>query len=492
MLSTTVATSSAVAAVSAVNTLSTLRLESLEKLPVGSLNSFAQRVRTALLQVFLPRLCPQCQPKFADAFNASSEATVTANLIKILCNDCKINYVNDRRAVKEAKKKHDTEQKPIKMVDSGTKKRSPSPCTMLSTQIGGKPKILRNLATTPLSEGVEISSYPSQDDDSIVVELPVTPPPEIYEACKKARKDHAPSTRPLDSSLPIYQALEQEGKVHWCRYCGATGKSGWKLGPWGENTLCHRHGCEFLGFGFARTSSSRLAIGAFRHESRGSRTHPIVQDFCCTCWNDLNDESIGVRCHGCSAAYHSTPDCSCPEGALDASSHWYCSQACQENFRHRRVKVNFKSTDKLPYYIPVYTTDQVNSALQIVSEHAPVFKIRFNTTTIKLAEKRKRRKYRKHDYSVLDRVVSFIPVRVDPSVHQHAQIFVPQWRVLSAEERCSPTSVSVEEFVEDMSDDSLLQRHARYEEVEKNYRLLKPGILEKLVSGQAVDASQFK
>lgn len=466
-------------------------LQCLDKLTVNSLDSIGERVRLALLHVFLPRLCENCRPGFSATFRVTQS---TPALLKCLCDTCKISYVRDKRAATRKKSNSNAkkENQPEEEISSNDE-------SVSSTKIGAKKKI-RSQATEPgleasgnvtiqLPKPTKKAKLSEPENNPFNEQLPISPPPEDEIGPAKPVKQS--TNPPLTSENPIYHQLTAAG-VDWCRYCGVAGDTGtfWKLGPWGDRTLCHKHGCEFFGSGFARATSSRLDLTAFYQETRASRTQPIIKDFCAGCWQSLHDdnseECAHKTCHGCPLAFHA--GCLKGEGHVDACGNWYCTAACESNFAACLIRPQFPSKARFPYYLSLPQID-----LEALQSQTPTVTIPRITLRLVLpppvVQPKKHRKYRKHnsDDTSADRVIAFVPIKVDHSVHEHEDISTPQWAIKSLEERLAYESVFEAEFEpEELDDTVLLERHARYEHVEKTTRLLKPGVLEKLANGESV------
>lgn len=509
----------------ASSVMSPLGMDKLEKLPVGSLNNICERVRLALLHVFLPRLCDTCKSSFSAAFQKSQS---TVLLLRSLCETCKCNYIKDRRAA--ARKKHHS-------LATATFTPSSTGSTATSTKLGAKKKS-RSQATgdTEFSGSATLSTSSLATDELLSLPrpkkirlvtttgemdvpryaLPLTPPPDATEcptlssttcgteeisASVAAPVPATFTAPPLRSDEHIYAALSEAG-MHWCRYCGVAGhvNSFWKLGPWGERTLCHKHGCEFLGCGFARATTTRLDLTAFHNEGRETRTRPVIQDYCAGCW-EHEDAVTGpfLRCHGCPQAFHEA--CLRQPGHVHDDTHWYCSSTCPSHFATRKVHLQLPSKARPPFVCRVPHIDPAVILQDADQKHPPRLTLRISlnafprenavSTAASATALHKKRKYRKHDRAIADRVMVFVPVKVDQSVHVHADISTPRWTVKSLEERraydqlVAVTEDDIE-AAEDLEDEALLLRHARYEEAERCTRLLKPGVLTRLANGEEV------
>lgn len=568
-----------------LSSLSIGSIDNLEKLPINSLNSICDRVRQALLHVFLPRLCEKCRPTFSEAFRKTQS---TPLLLKALCEPCKINYVKDKRSVSRKKvtkpeksENHQTtcpnentpdnlltttalEKLPAKrkqktefsrslnsLTDDGSSKQKQN-----TQESFGKLKLkIKLISATKLSDEVtsniclkvndsigyttstampstkSITDIPSATTTTTTTAttntnttvtplnldtkplasnpinhpLPLTPPPtddDNDHLCKvqvQLLDDNVTilidNSQKTVSYCQVYEYFNQKG-VDWCRYCGVAGDTGtfWKLGPWGDRTLCHKHGCEFFGCGFARVTKTRLDLTKFYNEKRSDRLKPIVSEYCSSCWLKLeHDDEKALFCYGCPLAYHKS--CFNNNNHLINDSPFYCTQNCHENFEKCLIRPQFHSKSSFPFYRQILTVESSISASNNNSSSSSTnydennFKIRLqipNKKPVVDVTLTKKRKYnhRKQNENQVDRIIAFLPIKVDQTVHQHENIKTPQWTKKSLQERLNqPQHIPSEYHFEELDDLVLLNRHSRYEHVEKTTRLLKPGVLKQLISG---------
>ena len=475
-------------------------IDNLEKLPINSLNNICDRVRQALLHVFLPRLCEKCQPAFSETFKKTQS---TPLLLKVLCEPCKISYIKDKRSVsrKKAKpekpvateeiaRKYPAKSRPIEHSRSEGTQGTEIPDNPISTACFNNLTLKIKLISTP--KPIENFNY----------RLPLTPPPieEETKLTKLPKLDNFDENDDLtifidntigdlrNESTSIYEKFSEKG-IDWCRYCGVAGETGtfWKLGPWGDRSLCHKHGCEFFGCGFARVTRTRLDLTEFYGEKRIERKRPIVSEFCSICWNRF-DETTEVEvfsCHGCPISFHK----SCRSTETHNQKHFYCSENCKDNFKNSLIRPQFPSKSSFPFYrqILLLPTEQTNEPEEVKMEEIEVIagshavkvpKLKINLKALK----KKRKHYRKNRIeNQVDRVIAFLPIKVDQTVHVHENIKTPQWTRKSLQERQSYTFDESDD-IENLDDEILLNRHSRYEHVEKTTRLLKPGVLKQLIS----------
>jgi len=460
--------------------LTPLTSNHLEKLPLGSLNTISEQVRNALLKVLLPMLCSICKSKLVEACKTEQSAF---SALKSICEECKSNFIKFKRSTTQAASIYGNND---------------------SVFIGSKPKQQKNGAKrsqdSKLLMPTPLTASP-KDGSKHQFTLPITPPP--YEG-NQHDEVHIVKKKPeeifedLSPDQPIFESLDQVGGK-WCRYCGTTGGYYWKEGPWGPKTLCNKHGCEYLGCGFAKTTSNRIDLSSFQQEPKEARKCPIIQEYCAICWKKISQNQRTFRkCHGCPFAFHE--ECYSRvhklETPLAKTSRWYCSDKCCENFRTGRIRVNFSSKAVLPFLkkIDLSSSEQEDDNLyDLEVPVSPSLKLRINLSVVKAAAMKrkadeqlsvaKKRKYLKRDINIVDRViVSAVPVKVDHSVHKHDDIFVPRWLEKSVFEkkRCQSARAEPDYADEDLSDETLLKRHSRYEYVERHMRLLQPGILDRL------------
>lgn len=515
-------------------------IDNLEKLPINSLNSICERVRLALLHVYLPKLCEKCQPAFSETFKKTQSNPL---LLKVLCDPCKLNYIRDKRSVsrKKAKpvKSSEPRNPPALDENGGSLSKNPAKRKQKSetsrnavnkientnkTFINLKLKIKLLSATSsipfspPKSSEISLLSPPNSDDEVTVL---------IDNSGSSSGKkdgnnfieiidkncDNMQSTESI--SIPdkqIYEILSEKS-VDWCRYCGAAGETGtfWKLGPWGDRTLCHKHGCEFFGCGFARVTRTRLDLTKFYGEKRVERKQPIISDFCAICWSEKDEcgENF-LNCHSCPLGFHKA--CLKEQNHFKAFSEncefYFCSSNCSQNFECLTIRPQFPSKSVFPFYRQILTLDDseknpknVFDPLSFTSRpETPLpssSKLLLNLKRPNSAEPQiigaKKRKYHRkmrHNDNQFDRVIAFLPVKVDQTIHQHEIIHTPQWTKKSLQERLSVLESTCAEFepsfepLEELNEQKLLQRHARYEHIEKTTRLLKPGVLQQLVAGE--------
>lgn len=507
-----------------LSSLSLGSIDNLEKLPINSLNSICERVRQALLHVFLPRLCEKCRPTFSEAFRKTQS---TPLLLKALCEPCKINYVKDKRSVSRKKL---SPSKVIEATDTtqNTEDNENINTTKLPAKKKQKMEVSRNSEESSNSNNnnqnnnnnisnfgklkvkIKLISATSKiynnNNNPISHPLPLTPPPtddsEDIFTCKSKTKTLTESeandnvTIFIDNSEfkttikgpqkeQIYEYFNEKG-IDWCRYCGVAGETGtfWKLGPWGDRTLCHKHGCEFFGCGFARVTKTRLDLTEFYNEKRSDRIRPIISEYCSSCWGKLDDDDLSnttVSCNGCPLAFHKTCYNNFSSPLLDIHP-FYCTESCHENFEKCLIRPQFSSKSSFPFYRQLLTLPASDNTENTDNN----VKVRLQIT--KKAPEVKKRKYnhRKQNENQVDRVIAFLPIKVDQTVHLHETIKTPQWTKKSLQDRLNqPITTDDQNYkVEVLDDQFLLDRHARYEHVEKTTRLLKPGVLEQLISGE--------
>jgi hypothetical protein len=487
----------------------------LEKLPLGSLNSISEQVRIALLKVFLPRLCEICKPNFLTCCK-NGQSTVLA--LKNICDQCKYDFIKYKKSSISPSISSSNSTCTISTNQHSSSK-------ILKSEKGAKRGIIsktnnsKMFAPTPLNSSILNSNNinDSVSNDSNIT-LPITPPPcdeiEISNSTKKSKIFVEATFENLSTENTIFESLEDVGG-HWCRYCGTSMGHFWKSGPWGSKTLCNKHGCEYLGCGFAKSSPNRINLTEFEHETRKDRKYPILQEYCWSCWekNDTENQDNFLRCYGCPIAYHKNCYCKLKKiidsDTFNASEKWFCNDNCIENFKTGKIKVNFSSRAQLPFLkkIPVIKKEVSSDEVKLIEDlPSPSLKLRINlsaVTAVKAAsimdqkeksvitettfstQKRKNRK----ESNVADRIIiSSVPIKVDSSVHVHENIFIPRWNFKSFEERQKYVDLADTDFEsnsyfeENLTDEFMLLRHSRYEYVESHMRLLQPGVLDRLNS----------
>lgn len=386
---------------------------------------------------------------------------------------------------------------------------------------------LLSATTTTTTNTANIANIQTGPVEPFNYQLPLTPPPTDDLVNAKTplltSSEWDDVTVLIDNTTPtvveekvinvpdvgIYEFLSEKN-VDWCRYCGVAGDTGtfWKLGPWGDRTLCHKHGCEFFGCGFARVTRTRLDLTEFHGEKRAERKQPIISEFCSICWERKDSkEAAGefLQCHGCPLSFHkSCLDNNANENRTHShthtqiNGHFFCTEKCAENFENCLIRPQFPSKANFPFYRQILLPEPLGGLEPPSLDH---LKLRINIKQQPLQQqpshshaspslfgKKQRRKYRKQQIeNQSDRVIAFMPIKVDHSVHYHETIKTPQWTKISLQERMEAlTSASniTDSPCEELNDQLLSDRHARYEHVEKTTRLLKPGVLEQLISGQ--------
>lgn len=474
-------------------------IDNLEKLPINSLNSICDRVRQALLHVFLPRLCDKCQPAFSETFKKTQS---TPLLLKVLCEPCKISYIKDKRSV--SRKKPKPEKQPVVVVSDDRKQvpakkrpiehsRNETEDNDISTDNSTDIPITNTTTTTfnNLTLKIKLIST-TKPSDTFNYRLPLTPPPNEEEIKRSLDNedvtifiDNTEDTITSQSHSNIYEKFTEKG-IDWCRYCGVAGETGtfWKLGPWGDRSLCHKHGCEFFGCGFARVTRTRLDLTEFYGEKRSDRKRPIISEFCSICWNRFGPECEIISCSGCPISYHK----SCKNTCSEFNFPFYCSEICKENLKNSLIRPQFPSKSSFPFYRQILLLTNNNEEEDTLKESEDVTtvskvpKLKINLKTNLKKKHQIRRQYRKNRIeNQVDRVIAFVPIKVDQSVHIHDTIKTPQWTKKSLQERQSYQG-GLNDETENLDDEILLNRHARYEHVEKTTRLLKPGVLQQLIS----------
>jgi hypothetical protein len=224
-------------------------------------------------------------------------------------------------------------------------------------------------------------------------------------------------------------------------------------GPWGPRTLCEVHINEV----------GRL--GAFAEETITERRRPIVQEKCWKCEESLS-EVDDLFCHGCPRAYHYK----CGTGFIDtAINKWYCGNKCPLNFkglgspkanRYAKTFATYNNTTTNSNNIPMTPPPTPSPALAVT------------------------KKRRSRTEEIPDILLSFEP---DAVVKRRATFE----KIEVATPTFTPTVFPPQPFTgsvkttECLNDAELLARHAKYECVEKEMRILKPDLLKTLFNNNS-------
>lgn len=399
----------------------------LAKLSATSLADLCHRLKVQLIQQRLPLICRACHPNLVRAFNMEVNLT---QMLRGLCKVCRALFMSN--SYSPPHKKPSEAQPDFELL---------APTEPL--------KIKRILFKVP---------------DSRKPKSPLPP--------------RNPARRPpLLRTIPIFEALSKSG-IDWCRYCGTTNGINWRPGPWGQRTLCNKHGCAYHGYGFSK-GLARLDLSAYQHETDLDRKRPIVQGLCAVCHTATEPE---IACYGCPRAFH--PACLPASLPRPASPHvpWFCTEECPKSYSKRSVSVacvKDRPSDRvLAEPTPVAAKRRFAKRFDSAS-HPP-------TPPPTPLSARKRRATSDGSYDVL---VCFEPdTAANRPLPAKTLVFTPSFRPVSLPVRGGPhTSPTACLPLECLEEEGLLIRHSRYEEVEKTMRLLRPEVLRTLYSPQNTD-----
>lgn len=257
----------------------------------------------------------------------------------------------------------------------------------------------------------------------------------------------------------IYQILSKLGTA-WCRYCGTTCGVNWRTGPWGKKTLCNKHGCDYKGYGFS-SAAPRLDLSSFYGETVEERNRPVIQDFCFKCRLSGNSKSLLQMCHGCPKSFHVQCHSSVGnyfEEMLDKNLPWFCSPSCRDNLETKCINFELPRKGKLPYLV---SSPKLNIGRQSLSSTQPL-----KMPIIKSQKKRRMTE------------PSWTPITSAKVILNESRenIITPSWKFVDLS-LCLSENVKSNE---DLSDEAFVNRHSRYENMEKHTRLLSPQSLASL------------
>ncbi len=398
------------------------------------------RLRSSILQLFIPLLCGSCKAELVKATSQGKSGCGTG-----LCKECK-----DALVAKNVE---------VGSSDKGVQAATAVIKTRVITEI-------ENLLKPKLKE-------------ASVKTVPV---------------EKKPLELPLPADKQIYEQLTLSD-VDWCRYCGTTAGNSWRPGPWGPRSLCFRHGRDW-------SVHKRLDLSEFENVTC-DRANPVLQDYCKVCWtnggivrkchgcaNGYHAQCFLKRTNRSVASLLSKP--------------WYCNSTCLKHFETGSLRVTHSTKDKLPLMSTENggesesETDSFKTeTLDVITPTAtPPVLIRFkepvrpSTPVPEIKEKRryscpvetklvkKRRIRDPARHSVPDFLIAIdhsVVVRREESVKS---VLIPEFKIVTR-----PTMPSRPHCTgEAVSDSIYTQRHARFEETEKYTRLLKPDVLKTLFS----------
>lgn len=273
-----------------------------------------------------------------------------------------------------------------------------------------------------------------------------------------------PKNQKVTSQKTLYQIL-LEKNLNWCRYCGTTEGVSWRPGPWGKNTLCNKHGCDYKGYGFSR-GIPRLDLSSFNNEKIEQRVFPILQEFCSVCYlNSSFEKNILVSCFGCEKSYHQK----CYETGINddvlLKEGWFCSPECRLNIEKNKNEAKLPSKHLLPFS----NTPKTYSGFVLrKKQKSEILFLDKKEKKIKIITKKKIKKPSENSFFVSD----------NKTYVEKSEILTPDWVENNNRPFLEEPQTDNEEEI--ISDEHYLKLHKIYEEKEKGGRLLRPAILEEI------------
>jgi hypothetical protein len=354
--------------------------------PQKPLNVLADQLRRAIISQYLPKLCLSCRSLFLE----KSKGRSTLPPLTFFCLKCRNTLL---ALVQPSKKSSDSN-------NSHSVKKAKSKSNSIAD---------RFLSFFSSIYSGLCSSSPVQSIDEAKKEVALT----------------GIVTRNRIDSTSVYPYLTALSRP-WCRYCGVTVSSKWKVGPWGETSLCNSHGPDEAG-------NVQFDLHHFSSEG-ASRLKPILSEYCICCWHRIMDTAPHSTCNGCSLAVHSYCASSKTPNAQTLDGLWYCSPECVSDRKKRIVRSKIGFDERMPYTInPVAQSPERSPKPQII-----------------------------------------------------ADISVPRFvRVTPIKPITNSCSMEVENELEDMNDDRCDKRHRKFERTEKVNNLLRPHILKRLFPKKA-------
>jgi hypothetical protein len=383
--------------------------DSVAQISTSSLAELCQRLRVQLITQRLPLLCSACRPNLVRAFKMELNLT---QMLRGLCGKCKSLFMS---------------------------------CHGINSPV--KPIL-------PRANVVKVEGHG-----------------QIKKVILKVSTGKGKTTRKtIRHDRPIFEAMTTAG-MDWCRYCGTTTGASWRPGPWGQRTLCNKHGSSYHSKG-----TPRLDLSKYEKESILDRMKPVLQESCSVCFDENDPVDSLVCCYGCPKAFHHKclPT---QKSALD-SSPWFCSTDCPRNFTRRSI---------------VSASPVKGNPQRALSEPTPTFgKRRFAKrfdvfaapptppTTPSSVSKKRRATAADISSQVL---VCFEPdAVVKKHIPDRQEVFTPLYHLVTfPPQRCTTSKLLDSE--ECLVDQELFIRHQRYEEVEKTMRLCRPEVLNSLFKG---------
>ncbi|PJF17335.1 hypothetical protein PSACC_02814 [Paramicrosporidium saccamoebae] len=390
-----------------------LKDSNIVQLSTSSLADLCQRLRVQLIAQRLPLLCSECRPNLVRAFKMELNLT---QMLRGLCGKCKLLFM------------------------SSPGERTPA---------------------KPILPRANVVKVEGQGQIKKVI---------LKMAPGKGRL----TKKTLRNDRPIYEAMTTAG-MDWCRYCGTTNGVNWRPGPWGQRTLCNKHGCSYHGFGIS-TGLARLDLSLYEKETILDRMRPVLQENCSVCLEGSSPSESLVCCYACPKSYHHRclpVDRSVLSGD---SKPWFCSSECPRNFTRRSISVSSPVKERVQRALSVPTP---TLGKRKFAKRFDVFAAPPTPPTTPPSVSRKRRATADVSSQIL---VCFEPdAVVKKHIPDRKEVFTPLHQLVTFPPlQCSQTKVD-----ECLMDEGMLDRHARYEEVEKTMRLCRPQVLNTLFKGNA-------
>lgn len=432
---------------------------SLAKLPPSSLAELCQRLRVQLVQQRLPLVCSECRPSLVRTHHRKMELNLT-QMLRGLCNRCRSLFTASQVSLD----KSETESLGItktKTIKAGKK----SEGQLLPSN---QPDLAPKSPQSPLRKGsiTRIILKVSQNFSTLnqISSVKVSPKKGTpYRACS------------------VFETMTM-AKAEWCRYCGATSSSQWRAGPWGQRTLCYKHGSAYEGKSEG-SSNLRLDLSQFHYEKLAERRRPVLQSVCCVCQRTDNEDCSQRiwACDGCPNGYHQTcvpvnvaNVCS----PFDANApHWFCSLSCIDNLaKHqmdstKNVSKGLKRTERA-----LSEPTARRFAKRFDHLNAPPTPPPTPCTGI-----RKRRATSDLASEVMICFDSDAAIK-RPALEKQV-VFTPCYQLIAFPPLQLPLSgLRLDAPSLPLPDNELLKTHDRYEQVEKNTRLCHPEVLRSLAT----------
>lgn len=437
---------------------------SIAKLPPSSLAALCHRLRVQLIQQRLPQVCAVCRPHLIRPLH-KAELNLT-QLLRGLCLTCRSLFMTETKDPALAPPVDQVLRSPSpkrKALDNNRARDDRIPPVVAS------PVSESNSWTTPIKK-IVLKITGIIKDPSFVTSLSTTTAPVDVTMTK-------PPTTTSKTSLVknIFERMT-ESNTDWCRYCGTAESLLWRAGPWGPRTLCEEHGVLY-GSEAPSRSFSAAELEKYCGESRLDRKRPIVQGACVDCKLPGKQELRKLfQCHSCPRAFHTA--CFPPDSSSRKALTWYCSPECRLKLAGSQSSSSLSLKARTSRAFSVPTPRRYSKRFDAAGA------LPSPPPTPASCVGRKRRATTDLGNDVL---VCFEPDAViKRPQRERLPVFTPSYQRVSF----PPVKLAAlirpfmvgEERLDDMA---LLQRHGRYEEVEKNMRLCRPDVLRSLYEGSS-------